>query len=434
LPHHETGEALFCLHGVYMDTIVIQGERALKGEVRISGAKNAALPILISSLLTDGWNTYFNVPDLKDIQSTKLLLSSLGAEIESDGDSIKINGGGMCNHEASYDLVRKMRASILVLGPLVARLKKARVSLPGGCAIGARPINLHLKGLARLGAVIELKHGYVEASADHLKGNEIYLDTPTVTGTENLMMVAVLAKGVTVLRNAAREPEVVALANVLIKMGAKIKGAGTSVITIEGVSSLKPVSVSIIPDRIEAGTFMISAALTGGDVTILNCEPDHLEAVIHKLRLTGAQVTVKNKSVRVQGADEIASVDVKTQPYPGFPTDMQAQFMVLMSVARGFSIISETIFENRFIHVSELKRMGADIKITGNTAMITGIPALSGAPVMATDLRASASLILAGLAAVGTTEINRVYHLDRGYESIEKKFAKLGAAIKRVKV
>jgi UDP-N-acetylglucosamine 1-carboxyvinyltransferase len=434
LPHHETGEALFCLCGVYMDKIVIQGGRALKGEVRISGAKNAALPILISSLLTDGWNTYSNVPDLKDIQSTKLLLSSLGASIESDGDSIKINGGGMCNHEASYDLVRKMRASILVLGPLVARLKKARVSLPGGCAIGARPINLHLKGLARLGVVIELKHGYVEASADHLIGNEIYLDIPTVTGTENLMMASVLAKGVTVLRNAAREPEVVALADVLIKMGAKIKGVGTSVITIEGVSSLKPVSVSIMPDRIEAGTFMVSAALTRGDVTILNCEPNHLEAVIHKLRLSGAQVTVEDKSIRVQGSDEIASVDVKTLPYPGFPTDMQAQFMVLMSVARGVSIISETIFENRFIHVSELKRMGADIKISGNTAMITGVPALSGAPVMATDLRASASLILAGLAAVGTSEINRVYHLDRGYESIEKKFARLGAAIKRVKV
>jgi len=416
-----------------MDKIVIQGGRALKGEVRISGAKNAALPILISSLLTDGWNTYSNVPDLKDIQSTKLLLSSLGAEIESDGDIVKINGGGMCNHEASYDLVRKMRASILVLGPLVARLKKARVSLPGGCAIGARPINLHLKGLAQLGAVIELKHGYVEASADHLKGNEIYLDIPTVTGTENLMMAAVLAKGVTVLQNAAREPEVVALADVLIKMGAKIKGAGTSVITIEGVSTLKPVSVSIIPDRIETGTFMVSAALTRGDVTILNCEPDHLEAVIHKLRLSGAQVTVEDKSIRVKGSDEIASVDLKTLPYPGFPTDMQAQFMVLMSVAEGVSVISETIFENRFIHVSELKRMGADIKISGSTAMITGVPALSGAPVMATDLRASASLILAGLAAVGTSEINRVYHLDRGYESIEKKFARLGAAIKRVK-
>jgi UDP-N-acetylglucosamine 1-carboxyvinyltransferase len=417
-----------------MDKIVIQGGRALKGEVRISGAKNAALPILISSLLTDGWNTYSNVPDLRDIQSTKLLLSSLGASIESDRDCIKINGGGMCNHEASYDLVRKMRASILVLGPLLARLKKARVSLPGGCAIGARPINLHLKGLARLGAVIELKHGYVEASADHLKGNEIYLDIPTVTGTENLMMAAVLAKGVTVLRNAAREPEVVALADTLIKMGAKITGAGTSAITIEGVSSLKPVSVSIIPDRIEAGTFMVSAALAKGDVTVLNCEPGHLEAVVHKLRLSGAKVTVEDTSIRVQGPDEISSVDVKTLPYPGFPTDMQAQFMVLMSVAKGFSIISETIFENRFIHVSELKRMGADIKISGNTAMITGVPSLSGAPVMATDLRASASLILAGLAAVGTTEINRVYHLDRGYESIEKKFAQLGAAIKRVKV
>jgi len=433
LPHHETGEALFCFYGVYMDKIVIQGGRALKGGVRISGAKNAALPILISSLLTDGWNTYSNVPDLKDIQSTKRLLSSLGAGIESDGDIVKINGGGMCNHEASYDLVRKMRASILVLGPLVSRLKKARVSLPGGCAIGARPINLHLKGLAQLGAVIELKHGYVEASADHLKGNEIYLDISTVTGTENLMMAAALAKGVTVLRNAAREPEVVSLADVLIKMGANIKGAGTSVITIEGVSSLKPVSVSIIPDRIEAGTFMVSAALTRGDITILNCEPDHLEAVIHKLKLSGAQVTVEDKSIRVQGSDEIASVDIKTLPYPGFPTDMQAQFMVLMSVARGFSIISETIFENRFIHVSELKRLGADIKISGNTAMITGVPALSGAQVMATDLRASASLILAGLAAVGTSEINRVYHLDRGYESIEKKFAQLGAAIKRVK-
>jgi len=416
-----------------MDKIVIQGGRALKGGVRISGAKNAALPILISSLLTNGWNTYSNIPNLKDIQSTKLLLSNLGAGIESDGDIVKINGGGMCNHEASYDLVRKMRASILVLGPLLARLKKARVSLPGGCAIGARPINLHLKGLAQLGAVIELKHGYVEASADHLKGNEIYLDIPTVTGTENLMMAAVLAEGVTVLRNVAREPEVVSLANVLIKMGAKIKGAGTSVITIEGVSTLKPVSVSIIPDRIEAGTFMVSAALTRGDVTILNCEPDHLEAVIHKLKLSGAQVTIEDKSIRVKGSDEIASVDLKTLPYPGFPTDMQAQFMVLMSVAKGFSIISETIFENRFIHVSELKRMGADIKISGNTAMITGVPGLLGAPVMATDLRASASLILAGLAAVGTSEIHRVYHLDRGYESIEKKFAKLGAAIKRVK-
>ncbi|MES0447647.1 MAG: UDP-N-acetylglucosamine 1-carboxyvinyltransferase [Desulfobacterales bacterium] len=416
-----------------MDKIIVEGGHALKGEVRISGAKNAALPILVSSLLTDGWNTYSNVPDLQDIQSTKHLLANLGAKIETEGDIIRIDASGLNNHEAPYDLVRKMRASILVLGPLLARLKKARVSLPGGCSIGARPINLHLRGLTRLGASIELKHGYVEASADCLKGNEIYFDIATVTGTENIMMAAVLAEGVTVLRNAAREPEIVALADVLNKMGGKIEGAGSSVITIDGVSELRPVSVSVIPDRIEAGTFMVAAALTAGDVTLLDCKPDHLEAVIHKLRLTGAHVTVEDKRIRVVGTDEISSVDVKTLPYPGFPTDMQAQFMVLMSVARGFSIISETIFENRFIHVSELKRMGADIKISGNTAMITGVPTLSGAPVMATDLRASASLILAGLVAQNTTEVNRVYHLDRGYDAIEKKFDRLGAAIKRIK-
>lgn len=416
-----------------MDKIIVEGGRSLEGEVKISGAKNAALPILISSLLTDGWNTYTNVPDLRDIQSTKDLLAHLGAKVKTDKDTVQIDAGGVSNHEAPYDLVRKMRASILVLGPLLARLKKARVSLPGGCAIGARPINLHLKGLALLGAKIELKHGYVEATADHLTGEEIYMDISTVTGTENLMMAAVLAEGTTVLNNAACEPEVVALADVLNRMGAKIKGAGTTVMTIEGVSTLHPVSVKIIPDRIEAGTFMVSAALTKGNVTILDCEPDHLEAVIHKLRLSGADVFVKEQSIQVRGTRDIVSVDIKTLPYPGFPTDMQAQFMVLMSVAGGFSMISETIFENRFIHVSELKRMGADIKISGNTAMITGVPMLSGAPVMASDLRASASLILAGLAAKGTTEINRVYHLDRGYEKIEEKFSQLGAAIRRVK-
>jgi UDP-N-acetylglucosamine 1-carboxyvinyltransferase len=416
-----------------MDKIIVEGKRPLKGEVNISGAKNAALPILISSLLTDGWNTYTNVPNLRDIQSTKDLLLNLGARIETDSDTVQIDAGRVINHEAAYDLVRKMRASILVLGPLVARLKKARVSLPGGCAIGARPINLHLKGLTRLGATIELKHGYVEATADRLKGEEIYLDISTVTGTENLMMAAALAEGTTVLNNAAREPEVVALAEVLNEMGADIKGAGTSIITINGVSTLHPVSVRIIPDRIEAGTFMIAAALTRGDITLLDCEPNHLEAVIDKLRLSGAEVIIKDRRVQVKGGPGITSIDVKTLPYPGFPTDMQAQFMVLMSVAGGFSIISETIFENRFIHVGELKRMGADIKISGNTAMITGVPSLSGAPVMATDLRASASLILAGLAANGITEINRVYHLDRGYEHIEKKFSLLGAAIRRVK-
>ena len=416
-----------------MDKIIIEGGHSLKGEVRISGAKNAALPILVSSLLADGWNTYTNVPDLKDIESTLLLLENLGAKIERKKDTVRIDASGLNNPEASYDLVRKMRASILVLGPLLARLKEARVSLPGGCAIGARPINLHLKGLARLGATIEVEHGYIKASVDCLKGNSIYFDISTVTGTENLMMAAVLADGVTVLSNAAYEPEILALADVLNKMGADIKGAGTSEITIQGVSSLKPVSVSIIPDRIEAGTFMVASALTGGDVTITDCRPDHLEAVIHKLSLTGTRVVIDGNNLRVKGPAKIQSVDVKTLPYPGFPTDMQAQFMVLMSVACGFSIISETIFENRFIHVSELRRMGAQIKVSGNSAMVQGVKKLSGAPVMASDLRASASLILAGLVASGKTEVNRVYHLDRGYQSIEAKFAELGAAVKRVK-
>jgi len=416
-----------------MDKIVVTGGRRLEGEVKVSGAKNAALPILVSSLLVDGWNTYRNVPRLMDIESTKTLLANLGAEIESDGHEVRINAQGVASHEAPYDLVRKMRASILVLGPILARLKKARVSLPGGCAIGARPINLHLKGLARLGAKIDLKHGYVEAEAEQLKGNEIYLDVATVTGTENLMMAAVLAEGTTVLRNAAREPEVKALADVLVQMGADIKGAGTSIMVIKGVPELKPVTVSILPDRIETGTLMVAAALTTGDVTLTGCDPGHIEAVIHKLRLAGADVISKGANIRVRGPAEIASVDIKTLAYPGFPTDMQAQFMVLMSVAKGLSMISETIFENRFIHVSELKRMGADINISGNTALIKGVSQLSGAPVMATDLRASASLVLAGLAAKGTTEVRRVYHLDRGYESLEKKLALLGADIHRAK-
>jgi UDP-N-acetylglucosamine 1-carboxyvinyltransferase len=416
-----------------MDKIIIEGGHSLKGEVKISGAKNAALPILVSSLLADGWNTYKNIPDLKDIESTLLLLSSLGAKVERKKDTVRINASGLNHSEASYDLVRKMRASILVLGPLLARLKEARVSLPGGCAIGARPINLHLKGLTRLGASVEVEHGYIKASVDCLKGNSIYFDISTVTGTENLMMAAVLADGVTNLGNAACEPEIIALADVLSKMGADIRGAGTSEMTIQGVSSLKPVSVSIIPDRIEAGTFMVASALTGGDVTLTGCRSDHLEAVIHKLSLTGAKVLVDGNNIQIKGPDKIKSVDVKTLPYPGFPTDMQAQFMVLMSVACGFSIISETIFENRFIHVSELRRMGAQIKVSGNSALVQGVKELSGAPVMASDLRASASLILAGLVAVGKTEVNRVYHLDRGYQSIEAKFAKLGAAVKRVK-
>ena len=416
-----------------MDKIIIHGGRPLKGQVTISGAKNAALPILVAALLTDDWSTFLNVPKLQDIESTFRLLEHLGAEVAVEDDSVRIKAGGICTHEAPYDLVRKMRASILVLGPLVARLKKARVSLPGGCAIGARPINLHLKGLASLGAEIELKHGYVEVKADRLIGNEIYFDMATVTGTENLMMAAVLAEGTTILRNAAREPEIIALADALNLMGARIQGAGTSEITIEGVSALNPAEVRIIPDRIEAGTFMVAAALTGGEVAIVGCEPDHLEAVIHKLCLTGAHVRVEGKCIHVKGPDRIISTDLKTLPYPGFPTDMQAQFMVLMSVSSGLSMISETIFENRFMHVGELKRMGADITISRNTALVKGVANLSGAPVMASDLRASASLILAGLVATGQTEVNRVYHLDRGYEAIEEKFTKLGAQIHRVK-
>jgi len=416
-----------------MDKIVINGGLPLKGQVAISGAKNAALPILVAALLTDDWNTFSNVPQLQDVQSTLRLLEHLGARVAVEGDAVRIDAGGICNHEAPYDLVRKMRASILVLGPLVARLKKARVSLPGGCAIGARPINLHLKGLASLGAQIELKHGYVEVEAERLIGNEIYFDMATVTGTENLMMAAVLAEGTTILRNAACEPEVVALADALTRMGAKIQGAGTSEIKIQGVTALKPAEIRIIPDRIEAGTFMVAAALTGGDIEIMGCEPEHLEAVIHKLCLTGAHVRVAGSSVHVKGPARITSTDLKTLPYPGFPTDMQAQFMVLMSVSSGLSIISETIFENRFMHVGELKRMGADITISSNAALVKGVPGLSGAPVMASDLRASASLILAGLVAQGQTEVNRVYHLDRGYEALEKKFTSLGARIERVK-
>jgi len=416
-----------------MDKIFIEGGRPLQGSIAVSGSKNAALPILVSSLLTDGMSEYEHVPQLRDIQSTIDLLMHLGARVSRRGGRVCIDAGGLDSYEAPYDLVRKMRASILVFGPLLARLKKARVSLPGGCAIGARPINLHLKGMERLGATIELKHGYVEAHAKQLRGAEIYFDVATVGGTENLMMAACLAEGQTILRNAAREPEITALADVLNAMGADVQGAGSSVITINGVAALAPAKAQIIPDRIEAGTFMVAAALTGGDIRVENCEPEHLGASINKLRLAGAEVSVGSRSIQVSCAGHLTSVDIKTQPFPGFPTDMQAQFMVLMTLAQGQSLISETIFENRFIHVSELKRMGADITINGNAAMVRGVDRLSGALVMATDLRASASLVLAGLVADGTTEISRIYHLDRGYEAMEEKFFKLGAAIKRVK-
>jgi len=415
-----------------LDKIVIHGGKRLAGDVRISGSKNAALPVIVSSLLTDGWNVFHNVPNLADIRTTKRLLTGFGVEIEGD-ETIRINAGGITDCEAPYDLVRTMRASILVLGPLVARTGWARVSLPGGCAIGARPVNLHLKALQAMGAEIDLHDGYVEAKASQLKGAKIYFDISTVTGTENIMMAASLAKGSTVLENAAREPEIVNLASVLNGMGAKIRGAGTDVIVIEGVKKLHPVEADIIPDRIEAGTYMIATGITGGDVNILGCRPDHLDAVINKLKETGMKITPIQEGIRVVGNRAITSVDMKTLPYPGFPTDLQAQIMALVSIGGGVGVIKETVFENRFMHVNELIRMGADITIDGNRAIVRGVSGLSGAPVMATDLRASASLILAGLVAKGTTEISRVYHLDRGYEHIEKKLSLLGADIERVK-
>ncbi len=378
-------------------------------------------------------NEIANVPFLRDINTTIKVLESLGAWVEGNGHLVRIDSGGIKSHEATYDLVKTMRASVLVLGPLLARFGQARVSLPGGCAIGARPINLHLKGLQALGAEITLEHGYVEARARRLKGARINFDISTVGGTEHLMMAAATAHGETVLENAAREPEIVDLANVLNLMGAHIEGAGTDTIRIQGVSQLAPVSYSVMPDRIEAGTFMIAAAITGGDVRIHNMKLEHLDALVFKLQDAGVEITSRDNVVRVKGPRKLKSVNIKTRPYPGFPTDMQAQFMALMCLAEGASVISENIFENRFMHVSELLRFGADITIEGNTATVKGVKKLSGAPVMATDLRASASLILAGLASYNTTDVSRFYHLDRGYESIERKLAGLGADIVRVK-
>jgi len=414
-----------------MDKIEIVGGKNLDGEVQVSGAKNAALPILASSLLVDGWNTFHNIPDLLDIKTIKKLLRNMGVEMEG-GETLGINAGGLTKCEASYDLVRTMRASILVLGPLVARRGEARVSLPGGCAIGARPVNLHIKALRELGAEVILKDGYVEAKASRLKGAEIYFDISTVTGTENIMMAATLAEGATILKNAAREPEIVNLAEVLVGMGARIQGAGSDAITIEGVESLHPVEAKVIPDRIETGTFLIAAGMTGGAIRITRCVPSHLDALIAKLRDSGMTIDTAEDRILVQAGGGLRSVDVKTLPYPGFPTDLQAQIMALMTVATGLSVITETVFENRFMHVSEMMRMGADIVIQGKSAIVRGVPRLHGAPVMATDLRASASLILAGLAAEGTTVLSRVYHIDRGYQQIEKKLSALGADIKRI--
>ncbi len=414
-----------------MDKMVIGGGRRLQGEVRISGAKNAALPVLVSSLLVDGECTFRNIPDLADIKTIKKLLRSLGVKIEG-GETVRVHAADIANCEASYDLVRTMRASILVLGPLVARRGEARVSLPGGCAIGARPVNLHIRALQEMGAEVILRDGYVEAKAARLKGADIYFDISTVTGTENILMAATLAKGTTTLKNAAREPEIVNLAGVLTGMGARIQGAGSDVITIEGVESLHPVEAAVIPDRIETGTFLIAAGMTGGDIRILGCEPNHNEALIAKLRDAGMKIEAQGDVLRASGGDGVKSVDVQTLPYPGFPTDLQAQIMALMALGNGLSVITETIFENRFMHVGEMMRMGADITIQGKTAIVRGVPKLRGAPVMATDLRASASLILAGLAAEGTTTLSRVYHIDRGYQRIEEKLSALGADIRRV--
>ena len=416
-----------------MDKLVIRGSKRLKGEVHISGAKNAALPIMAASLLSSGYSTINNVPNLKDIMTMGRLLANLGAGFHYEDEKAMISTEKIKIFEAPYDLVRTMRASVLVLGPLLAKFGRAKVSVPGGCAIGARPINLHLMGLEKMGADIKLESGYVLAKARRLKGTSIYLDIPTVTGTENLMMAASLAKGRTLLENAAREPEVIDLANALISMGAKIKGVGESIIEIEGVDELKPMNYSIIPDRIETGTFMTLAGITGGDIIMKGCRPEHLDATLMKLKEAGLAFEHVPDGIRVIGPSRLKAADIKTMPYPGFPTDMQAQFMALMSIADGTSIIKEMIFENRFMHVAELMRMGADITVEGGTATVKGVARLKSAPLMATDLRASASLIVAALAAKGKTTIHRIYHLDRGYEKMEEKLVKLGADVRRVK-
>ena len=416
-----------------MDKVLITGGRRLQGEVEISGAKNSALPIIASAILSADECVISNAPLLKDIQTIKKLLECMGARIKREGCTLAVNAKDLKSCEAPYELVKTMRASVLVLGPLVARFGEARVSLPGGCAIGTRPINLHIAGLQKMGAEVEIKHGYVEVRAKRLKGAKIYFDISTVTGTENLMMAAVIADGVTVLGNAACEPEVVDLANFLTKRGAKIRGAGTDTIIIEGVARLSGGSYEVMPDRIEAGTYLACGAITGGDVTVKRCIPAHLEAVLAKLRAAGLKTEVTSDSIRVIADNGITAVDVRTMPYPGFPTDMQAQIMAVMTIGRGLSVITETIFENRFIHVPELRRMGANIKLQGNYAIVEGVKNLTGAPVMATDLRASASLVVAGLVAEGKTEIHRIYHLDRGYERMEEKLSQIGAEIERIK-
>jgi UDP-N-acetylglucosamine 1-carboxyvinyltransferase len=419
-----------------MQTIVIHGGRPLRGTVRVSGSKNAGLPLLFASLLTDQRCTIRGLPRVADITTTLRLLERLGAHV-GDGEfsTVIVEAPELTSTEAPYDLVKTMRASFLALGPLVARGGRARVSTPGGCAIGSRPVDLHLSGLERLGARIRQAHGYVEAEAARLRGARITLDCPSVGATENLMMAATLADGTTVLENAAREPEIADLATALTAMGARIDGAGTRVITIDGVRELGGFDHTVIPDRIEAGTLLIAGAITGGDLVVEGARREHLGALLGKLDEVGVALDARSDAITVRANGALGVTDVRTEPYPGFPTDLQAQFMALMAVARGerHSVIMETIFENRFMHVQELVRMGADIKVDGKCAAVRGVPMLSGAPVMATDLRASVCLVLAGLAAQNTTEVARVYHLDRGYERLEQKLSALGAHIERVR-
>lgn len=416
-----------------MDRLVINGGTRLRGTIKASGAKNAALPILASTILGAGECELSNVPQVVDVVTMIKLLNMLGCSIRQEGDRVIAKGDQIRSSEAPYDLVRTMRASILVLGPLVARWGEATVSLPGGCAIGSRPVNFHLAGLTKLGAEVSIEHGYIRASASRLKGARIYCDVSTVTGTENLMMAACLADGVTVIENAAKEPEVSDLANFLVKRGARIEGAGTDVIAIEGVAQLHGADHEVIPDRIETGTYLVGGAMTRGDVCVESCRPDQLEALTLKLRACGVTVEEGKETLRVRCDQRPVATDIKTGAYPAFPTDMQAQMVALLASSSGTSVVTETIFEGRFMHIQELQRMGADIKIEGHHAVVTGCERLTGAPVMASDLRASAGLVLAGLAAEGVTEVSRIYHLDRGYERLEEKFGALGGIIRRQK-
>ncbi len=417
-----------------MDKLIIRGGRPLYGEVKIAGAKNSALPIIAASILSGDKNIIENVPKLKDVETMCRLLKHLGASYSYENSRLNIDTSCINRYEAGYELVKTMRASILVLGPLLARYGRAKVSLPGGCAIGARPVNLHLIALKKMGANITLDSGYIIARSSKLKGTHIYFDTPTVTGTENIIMAASIADGTTIIENAAREPEVVDLANAINSMGGRVNGAGTPIIEVEGVGELRSLKHSIICDRIEAGTFMAAVGITTGSIILRNVKADYMDAIISKLSEAGINVEIeKGDVIKVESFKRPLPVDIKTRPYPGFPTDMQAQFMALMCIANGISIIKENIFENRFMHVAELRRMGADIEVEGSIAKVKGVKVLKGAPVMATDLRASASLILAALGAEGVSEVLRIYHLDRGYEHIEKKLSELGADIKRVK-